>query len=289
MFASHSSAFRFSPSFVRGSASMTRGDRPLTDEELRRVAPSIFADQAHESRSARYAYIATQELLRGLRSEGFEVYSVTQAKSRCEEKKGHAKHLLRLRHASQAVRALGDSTPEIVLLNSHDGSSSYQMMGGMFRMVCANGLIVPDGTCQTVKVPHTGKVQDKVIEGAFEVLDGLTRVIESRDAMRAVTLNTGEASAFARAALQLRFDGDQPAPVVESQVLRPRRMDDKAPDLWTTLNVVQENVVRGGLRGRTAAGARTSTRAVTGIDQDVRLNRALWTLAEEMKRLKTMS
>lgn len=284
MFASHSSAFRFSSSFARGARTL-RGDRPLTDEELQAVAPSIFADAAHESRSARYAYIATQELLRGLRREGFEVYSATQAKARSEEKRGHTKHLLRLRHASQVARFGGDSAPEIILLNSHDGSSSYQMMGGMFRMVCANGLIVPEGTCQTVKVQHTGKVADKVIEGAFEVLDGLTRVVESRDAMRAVTLNAGEAAAFGRAALALRFEAEA-APVTEAQILRPRRTDDQAPDLWTTFNRVQENVVRGGLRGRNANGGRMSTRAVTGIDQDVKLNRALWTLAEEMRRLK---
>jgi hypothetical protein len=30
-----------------------------------------------------------------------------------------------------------------------------------------------------------------------------------------------------------------------------------------------------------------TTRAVTGIDSDIRLNRALWLLAEQMKKLKT--
>ena len=69
-----------------------------------------------------------------------------------------------------------------------------------------------------------------------------------------------------------------------------RRIDDRAPDLWTTFNRVQENVIRGGMRGQSvdANGRRQvrAVRAVTGIDQDVKLNRALWTLAEEMRRLK---
>lgn len=284
-----SSAFRFSPSFARGASSARSVNEPLTDDQLRRVAPSVFADAAHDSRSTRYAYIPTIDVLAGLRREGFEVFSATQARARTEDRREHTKHLLRLRHASQFGRLDADSTPEIVLLNSHDGSSSYQMMGGVFRMVCANGLIVPDGTCQTVKVQHSGKVQDKVIEGAFEVLDGLTRVIDSRDAMRAVSLSDDESRILARAALQLRFDPteEKAAPVTEDQVLRARRIDDRAPDLWTTFNRVQENVIRGGLAGRNANGARQRTRAVTGIDQDVKLNRALWTLAEEMRRLKT--
>jgi hypothetical protein len=286
MFSTFTASTRYTRNFSRGAAHIT-GREPLTDDQLRRVAPSVFADAAHESRSARYAYIPTIDILHGLRREGFEVYSATQARARDEDKRDHTKHLLRLRHASQLARATGDSSPELVILNSHDGTSSYQMMGGVFRMVCANGLIVPDGVCQSIKVQHKGRVLDDVTEGAYTILDGLTRVIDDRDAMRALTLSDDEARIFASAALQLRYDDDKPAPIEPAQVLRPRRIEDRASDLWTTFNRTQENLVRGGLRGRSANGARQSTRAITGIDQDVKLNRALWTLADEMRKLKT--
>ena len=278
------------PSFRFFPQSHLQAARALTEAELRRVAPSIYADAAHESRSARYAYIPTSEVLAGLQREGFEVFSARQARTRLPDRTEHTKHLLRLRHQSHISRAavVGDSVAEIVLLNSHDGSSSYQMMGGMHRFVCSNGMTVPDGICNTVKVQHSGQVRDKVIEGAFEVLEGLTRVIDSREGMRGLTLDKAEQAIFARAALQLRFEPEEgkAAPVSEDQLLRPRRTDDQSPDLWTTFNRVQENVIRGGLRARNANGARQSTRAVTGIDQDIKLNRALWTLAEEMRRLK---
>ncbi|AEB84322.1 recombinase family protein [Alicycliphilus denitrificans] len=35
-----------------------RSDYPLSDDQIRRVAPSIFADAPHESRSERYSYMA---------------------------------------------------------------------------------------------------------------------------------------------------------------------------------------------------------------------------------------
>ncbi|MGG6549144.1 UNVERIFIED_CONTAM: DUF945 domain-containing protein, partial [Prevotella sp. 15_C9] len=70
------------------------------------------------------------------------------------------------------------------------------------------------------------------------------------------------------------------------QLLRPRRFDDRESDLWSTFNRVQENLVKGGLDGRTANGRRQRTRPVQGIDQNVRLNRALWLLAEGMRELK---
>jgi len=49
---------------------------------------------------------------------------------------------------------------------------------------------------------------------------------------------------------------------------------------------LQENALRGGLQGRTVQGHRMRTREVASIDRGVGLNRALWVLAEEMRRLK---
>jgi hypothetical protein len=260
----------------------------LTLDQLRKIAPSVFAQTAHESRSERYAYIPTIDVLQAMQREGFAVYSAVQSRCRSADKVEFTKHSLRLRHADMAPAVVGESIAEIVLVNSHDGSSAYQLMGGMHRFVCANGMTVPDGICQTVRVPHTGDVRHRVTAGAFDVLDGLTRVIESRDAMRALTLTRDEEHAMARAAIPLRFDlaEGESAPVLPEQITRARRMDDRGSDLWTSFNRMQENLVRGGLRSRSATGQRRSTRAVTGIDQDIKLNRALWTLAEEMRRLK---
>lgn len=277
--------------FTRGAA-LLRAQQPLTESQIMSAAPSVFASSAHESRSDRYAYIPTADILRGLAKEGFDVYSAKQSRARSDEKAGHTKHMLRLRHRSMQARVVGDSAPEIVLVNSHDGSSSYQMMGGMYRLACSNGLVVPDSICASVRVSHTGKVLDRVTDGAFEVLDGLTRVIENRDEMRAIALTGEEQAAFANAAAILRFDSDygEPPPVTAAQLNRARRADDAAGDLWSAMNRVQENAIKGGLRGMTRdANGRTKTRRtreVTGIDQDVRLNRAIWALAEQMRAIK---
>ncbi|SVK37504.1 DUF945 domain-containing protein [Luteibacter aegosomatis] len=261
-----------------------RSDYPLTDDQIHRVAPSIFADAPHESRSQRYAYIPTAAVLAELRKEGFQPFMVTQTRVRDEGKREHTKHMLRLRHANQIN---GAEANEIVLLNSHDGTSSYQMLAGMFRFVCSNGLVCGD-TVADVRVPHKGDVSGHVIEGAYEVLQGFERVKESRDAMRGITLGEGEAEVFARSALALKYDptDNRPAPITESQILMPRRFDDRRPDLWSVFNRTQENLTKGGLHGRSANGRRQQTRPVQGIDSDVRLNRALWMLADGLRQLK---
>ena len=79
---------------------------------------------------------------------------VTQTRVRHDDRRDYTKHMIRLRHASQIN---GREANEIILLNSHDGTSSYQMLAGMFRFVCSNGLVCGD-TVANVRVPHKGDV-----------------------------------------------------------------------------------------------------------------------------------
>ncbi|WP_454888827.1 DUF932 domain-containing protein [Sphingobium indicum] len=259
-----------------------RSARPLTDDEIARVAPSIFAAEPHGSRSERYTYIPTIDVLRGLRKEGFEPFMVVQTRVRNEDKREHTKHMIRLRHADQIN---GREANEIILLNSHDGSSAYQMLAGMFRFVCQNGMVCGD-TLGDFRVPHKGDVIGQVIEGAFSVLDTFELAATQREGMEALRLTDGEQGAFARAALALKYDDETPAPIAADQLLQSRRYEDRGPDLWSTFNRVQENMTKGGISGRTRNGRHTRTRPVNGIDQSVKINRALWVLADELRRLR---
>ena len=228
-----------------GAASLVRRDRPLTRDELAHYVPSVFSEEKHESRSERYTYIPTITLLDNLQREGFQPFFACQTRVRDLNKRDHTKHMLRLWREGKIT---GKQVPEIILLNSHDGSSSYQMLPGLFRFVCLNGLVCGE-TFGEVRVPHKGNVVEKVIE----------------------------------AALTYRF-GEEHQPVTEAQILSARRWQDESSDLWTTYQRIQENLLKGGLPGRTAKGKRSHTRAVRGIDGDVKLNRALWVMAEELQQ-----
>jgi len=250
-----------------GTANLIRRDRPLTREELYRVVPSVFSEDKHESRSEKYTYIPTISLLDSLQREGFQPFFACQTRVRDPGRREHTKHMLRLRREGQIT---GKQVPEIILLNSHDGSSSYQMLPGLFRAVCQNGLVCGESF---------GEV--RVIEGAYEVLGIFDRVEEKRDAMQSLMLPPPAQRALAQAALTYRF-GEDHQPVTASQIFSPRRWLDESNDLWTTYQRIQENLIKGGLTGRSAKGGRTHTRAVRCIDGDVKLNRALWVMAEAM-------
>jgi Domain of unknown function (DUF932) len=268
-----------------------RSETPLDEDQMRQAAPSIFAAGKHESRSKRYAHIPTIEVLRGLRKEGFEPFMVAQGASRIEGKAAFTKHMIRMRHAAQ-VQTRPEAN-EIILINSHDGASSYQMLAGLFRFVCCNGLVIGE-VVDDIRIPHRvgkgGNLQGEVIEGAFRVLDEFEAVAASTDGMKALQLDAPEQMAFAHAALALRFgergEDQPPAPITAEQLIEARRPEDAGNSLWTTFQRVQENTLRGGQPGRSVQGRRVQTRPVGSIDRGVSLNRALWMLAEEMRKLK---
>jgi hypothetical protein len=258
--------------------------RFLDNNSIALRAPSAFATEAHSSRSQHYAYIPTSAVIDALAREGFRCISAGQSRTRIEDKRDFTKHMLRFVREDGALARVGDSVPQVTLINSHDGSSAYVLTAGLYRLVCLNGLLVTEGAANTLHVKHSGDVVRNVIEGSFQVIGEASKAGEVAADWRGVALSRQEQEAFADSALQLRYDGA--APVSPAAILRPRRLEDRSTDLWTTFNAVQEHLITGGARGRDANGRRVSVRAVNGIDGNVKLNRALWSLAERMAQLK---
>jgi hypothetical protein len=270
--------YRYSQS---SNQSAYRSTTPLSNNQIAAYAPSVLAESAHESRGERYTFIPTVRVIDGLRNQGFEPFEVRQTRVRNLAKRDHTKHMVRMRHSS-TLDSKGE-VPEIILLNSHDGSSSYQLLSGIFRFVCSNGLIAGD-VVEDVRVRHSGHVVDEVIEGSFRVLADSQKVISRISDYKSISLSLPEQRAFANAAIRLRWDEN--APIGCDRLLTPQRWSDKNDDLWTVFNRVQEGMVKGGVAGKTAKGRRMHTRAVAGVTENVKLNRALWTLADNMAAIK---
>jgi hypothetical protein len=262
------------------------GRDALDNEALHRHVPSVFAREAHDSRSERYVYVPTIEIVEGLRREGWFPFFAVQAVPRDGNRHGHAKHMLRLRRDDGIGKP---EAAEVIIVNSHDGTSAYQMFAGMLRFVCTNSMIAGE-RFEEVRVPHKGGIQDQIIEGVYTVAEDFPRLIDATETMKDTCLSRDEQQVLAEASLVARY-GEEESPVRPDQIIAPRRREDAGQSLWQTFNVIQENLIRGGLNGRrqTSDGRirRSTTRPINGIDQNVGLNRALWTLAEGMRRLKS--
>jgi hypothetical protein len=283
---------RFIAGALKDSDGRTQG---LDEGQLRRMAPSIFAEGKHGSRSERYAYIPTIEAVRGLMGEGFVPVAAKQGRSRVEGKAEFTKHLVRFRHPTQAMADVGDVTPEIILINSHDGTSSYWIMAGAFRGICYNGLYSAD-LVDDFKVGHTGNIVEKVIEGTWSVVDQVHKVTDKAQEWKEIVLTPDEQGVFAEAVSELRFDAESGAAleINPRRLLRSRRPEDDGADLWRTFNRAQENAVKGGIDytvsvtqpDNTQRPRHLQTRPVASVDGETKLNRALWVLAQGMQNLK---
>jgi Domain of unknown function (DUF932) len=276
-----------------------RQNRPLTADEMFKYAPSIFATEAHESRSERFAPIATYDVVQAMQAQGFQPFAVQQARTRVAGKAAYTKHLLRFRaEGFVKPKVVGETSVELVLQNANDGTSAYKLSLGVFRLVCLNGMVTGQ-SYENISVRHTGKAIDDVIDGTFTVLGQADRVVSQVEGWQALPVTRPEAMLLANAAHSLRYpeahlaeddEAYKAAPVSPERLLTARRWDDQdRTNLWTAFNVLQENTIRGGLRGvgqRAGRDIRAVTRPVRGIDQNTALNRALWTMAEEFAKLK---
>lgn len=273
----------------------------LSLEEIGARCPAVFADDAHESRSARYEYVDTREVLRGLIGQGFKVAEVRQGGSRIAGKAAFTKHALRLTapDAYTVTTSRGDrAAVQVLLRNSHDGTSSYQLRAGVYRFACLNGLVVGDDF-EDFRIGHKRGARDEIIDAAFRVVGQFPEVADGVQSMAGTELDRAEQMAFAEAALQLRWtpsegDAAKAPPIEPEQLLRARRATDTGADLWSVFNRAQEGLIRGGQRylrrGEDNRGRptvqRRSVGAVNGIDEDARINRALWTFASRVRELK---
>tara|TARA_Y100000034_G_scaffold71942_1_gene86790 strand:- start:315 stop:1094 length:780 start_codon:yes stop_codon:yes gene_type:complete len=257
-------------------------DNIKNTELLERCSPAVFATEPADRVSDRYSFLPTTRVLNILQEEGWTPWMASQVQSKDPARIPSAKHLIRLRHESLQLdedATKGDLFPEMLLINSHDGLSSYQLRAGVFRMVCSNGLVVSKEDFGTIRIRHQGFNEDEVYRASQAFCENTARLNESINDWREYRLSPGEIASFAHDAAQIRFD--QPGDDIVLSLTQVHREEDQDPSLWNVFNVVQENMLRGGyLNQRT----RRRVRPIKSIQKDVKFNSELWELASNYSK-----
>jgi hypothetical protein len=285
--------------------------RALTEKELKLLAPSIFAREAHESRSERFAPIPTIEVLRHIAKAGFVPVGVKESTARDSGKAPFTKHLIRLRRLDGEQRQVGDTVFEMLMKNANDGSAAYHLLAGLWRIRCMNSLVTQDRKLGEVAIRHTGDAPKEVLEASFKVLERADTTLQTAARWGKIELKEIERLNFAKKAHKRAFvdkhlKGLSPddrakadvtratygvaSAVKPAMLLEARRDGDKGTDLWTTFNVIQENVIKGGQSGyghdSVGRACNYTSRPVKSIDADVTMNTFLWGLADELATKK---
>jgi hypothetical protein len=249
------------------------------EELLRTYAPAAFATEPEKDRvSDRYSFLPTTDILEILQDEGWTAWRAQQVNSRTWSG-GHGKHLIRCRHQDLNMKefGVGDSFPEMLLINAHNGLGSYTLQGGIFRLICSNGMVVSDQDFGRIHIRHIGFQAQQVKDASRELITNASRISDKINRWQEQELTPRGRKDFFADATRIRF-GDNTTDDLVQEVSRFRRPADDKKDLWTTFNVAQENILRGGFLNGTT---RRMVRPISNIQKDINLNSELWDLASK--------
>lgn len=259
-------------------------------DNLKSHVPSLFAQEAWKP-STSYGFIPTIDILTGLQKEGWHVVSARQSGSRIEGKENYTKHLVRLRR-TDVPTVLGDTIPELVILNSHDKTSCYKIACGLFRLACLNGMIVSAGINTGFTVRHTKNAVADVIEASYRIINEWPQVTAKAAEWQAKQLSSESVLSYVNEALAIRWPKTENRPT-EKELVRVRRYADNKPEFVSSLWGIFQRAQEGLIKGRTAYVHtdelnRTSikyTRPVRDIRLDYKINKALWELTEKYSKV----
>lgn len=257
---------------------------PLTIEQLQEQAPVLFTEEPHFQTSDKYHFVSSIEVINEIKSQNWHPVSVQISSVKDEDKEGYQRHVVRFRHFDDLLSPK-ENAVELLLFNSHDRSTAFSISAGIFRFVCSNGLVIADSVFESYKIKHIGD-RENDIHTAIDKITSFKPQLEYKiNTLESIKLSTGEKEAFAKSSLELRFP--KHLKVDYKDLLVPHRDEDDKDDLYTTLNVIQENLLSGNVSGvNKETGRRFTSREITSIGKDKDINQGLWDIAERIASIK---
>ena len=248
-------------------------------DTAKELAPAIFATSpAPTIKSPKYQFTPTFEVIDHMQNMGYVLTGVRQSNSNVELRKNWGIHITRFQHPDLYIKnpqGAIEARPEVVLINSHDGTRPIQFEMGLFRLVCENGLVIKDKDMGSFRERHTKMNFQEVKNLIDEKVSGLQGVVNTISKWNMVEMTDKQRYQFAVEALALRLSDDrQPEQYEVMDLLTAKRKVDEQPTLWHTYKTVQENMIKGGfqLNNRQA-------RAIKNPIEDFNINQGLWSLA----------
>lgn len=241
------------------------------------ILPSAIFSEAHSSKmSEKYVHIKTADVLSRFQDMGWQVASANAA--RHSKAPQFARHALRLRHPDFSDIAEGGVIPELIVLNSHNGSWALRMALGMFRMVCCNGMVA-GSVWEGVSLKHYNiKNLEDQITAVTGKMDDLTKKLSGTvKQWMDIEVPFKAQEEFATKAIAIRWG--EKTPVSAEQLLMARRDPDRGNDLWHVFNRVQENLTQGGFTGHTSNNRTLNIMPVKNVKRDFKFNAELFDLA----------
>ena len=245
----------------------------LSNQEIQSRAPSIFALEASERVSERFNFVNSGDAIEALAQGGYGVVSAAQVNTRTRDPR-YVRHTFDVQPLDYFNKdcVVGELIPRVKIANAHDGSSSWMVYAAFFRLVCLNGAVAAFSDFESIRIPHSSKQLDNVLEGVFKVIEVSNRAAQACMDWTGTRLSRDAKEEFAERALALRWPANPP--VTAGQLLVPRLETDAHNTLFHNYQVIQRALTQG-----LATGTRRRAPRLQELNA-IKLNQNLFRLAE---------
>lgn len=260
---------------------------PLSVDEIKILCPSAFTEGlSPEVRSLlgvsdKYVHIPTSQVIEDIMKLNWQPIMAQEVKSR-NAKKGFQKHLIKFINYD-LISDNAEEHPELLLTNSHDGSNSFKLDVGIFRLVCSNGLVIKSKDFGSLRVRHMGYEFKELELTINEMMVRVPSYIDQIEKMKAKELKRTHMLEFAKRAALLRFTNVKEETIGEiidmEEFVKAVRTEDEGDKLWNIFNRIQEKVIQGTF-GYKLSNKERKARPVKGFVQQLKLNQEMWELAD---------
>lgn len=289
--------------------SRNANDSFLDMTDIKHKAPAAYFDTPSEHVSGRYGHISTMDIIKMMDEAGYGVVQAASKKPHDDAKLASTEHMLAFA-AYDGVKVsdfsfLDSETnrPEIILYNSHDATSSAKLFVGSYRFICSNGIISGQGFESRIR--HSLKnASDFFTITLKDTINMIPDYQENVRRMSGTKLASDDKKVmdFAFNAASLCWDWMDDPYDIDSEntehksyafdstindLVRPCRDEDSSPTVWNIFNRAQERLIRGHVQllsvsDKSPKGKVRKARAINSVKENVRVNRALWDLSQEL-------
>lgn len=264
---------------------------------------SFTQDQAHGTKSAKFVPIQASELQTVLADHGFGLVHLKMGRARIADRAAHQTTIARYR--SNEALQIGGLWMDLVLKVPHL-YGALQAYVGTYRQICTNGLVVGQKFVSG-RVMHVGDALNQLDTLLPSLISQHDQLVDHIRMMQARNVTPQEVAQLTQNVAGLRLEGIKNIRSIQySDLMRIRRDEDCGTDLFSVLNVLQENVMRYGIRYQTQTvqtdsrgfetnlirnqTARPVTRTRQGDTETVRsvdLNASIWDAAMDILSQKS--
>lgn len=236
--------------------------------------------------SDKYKFASTAEILNELAKHGWTATQYQEKATKSESRQGYQAHVAILQNVElNNALSVSGTLPRLVIKNSHDGKSALQFNTGLYEKICANGLVVGSETA-SCRLLHTQISENTISENLDYVIKQMVNALVFSEKMKKIKLDQEQVEGFLDEVVNMVWDGEKYTVKPKDLIRWHRTNQDPYSNLWNLYNVAQESVIKGGvsvLNNETREFRRSP--AVRGIDRNLKLNKELWNLAEQVASL----